>query len=166
MVSKTLHFSMKNTKWYSAYRVAVAPRCSVKKVFWKISQKFTRKYLCPSLQVCNFVKSRLFLWVLRNFSEPLFLQNTSGGCFFIPFSFVFFQLCYWVLNKNNTFNSNSVLSRLTNISKTQTKNMCLIIYLTLFNHPFKYTKKTSVGPELEPVSIINRMSQMIKNVVR
>ena len=38
------------------------------------------------LKECNFIKKRLintgvFLWILRDFKEQQFLQNTSGGCF-------------------------------------------------------------------------------------
>ena len=36
--------------------------------------KFTGKHLCLSL-------TSVFLWILWNFSEHLFLKNTSGGCF-------------------------------------------------------------------------------------
>ena len=44
--------------------------------------KLARKYLCQRL----FIKKRVlgigvFLWILRNFKEDLFLQNKSGGCF-------------------------------------------------------------------------------------
>ena len=48
--------------------------------------KFTGKHMYQSL-FFNFIKKRdsgtcVFLWILRNFEEHLFLQNTSGGCFY------------------------------------------------------------------------------------
>ena len=83
---------------------AVAWRCSVKKVFLEILQN-SQENTCArvsfliKLQVsgCNFIslqlywKKRLwlwpgvFLWVLRNFKEHLFLHNTFGGCFWVVF---------------------------------------------------------------------------------
>ena len=80
---------------------AVSQRCSVKKVFLEILQNsqestcarvsfFKKKdsgtdvFLC--LRPATFFKKRdsstcVFLWILQNFLEHLFLQNTSGGCF-------------------------------------------------------------------------------------
>ena len=64
-----------------------------RKGFHRNFAKFTGKHLCWSpflnkvavLKACNFVKkdsgTGVFLWILRNFLEHLFLQNTSGGCF-------------------------------------------------------------------------------------
>ena len=42
-----------------------------KKVFLEISQNLPE----------NFCTHVFFLWILQNFLELLFLQNTSGGCF-------------------------------------------------------------------------------------
>ena len=60
-----------------------------KKRVLKNFAKFTGKHLCQSLpeaEACNFIKKRdsetgVFLWILQNFWEHLFLQNTSGDCF-------------------------------------------------------------------------------------
>ena len=72
---------------------AVAQNCSVKKVFLEISQNSqenTRARVSFFDKVAGFrpatlLKKRsgagVFLWVLWNFWEHLFLQNTSGGCF-------------------------------------------------------------------------------------
>ena len=55
---------------------AVAQRCSVKKLFLEILAGL-------GLQLCQkrVPGTGVFLWILRNFQECLFLQNTSGGCF-------------------------------------------------------------------------------------
>ena len=57
--------------------------------------KFTRKHLCQSLFFNKIAGLRpaillkrdsgtgVFLWVLWNFEEHLFSQNTSGGCFWL-----------------------------------------------------------------------------------
>ena len=68
---------------------AVAQRCFVKKVFLEISQnseESTRAWKRKTQEnTYNFIRkdfgTGVFLWVLRNFLERLFLQNTSGGCF-------------------------------------------------------------------------------------
>ena len=49
----------------NAAREAVAQTCSVKKVFWENRDSGTG----------------VFLWILQNFWEHLFLKNTSGCCF-------------------------------------------------------------------------------------
>ena len=53
-----------------------------KKTCTRIS--FLKKLRAPGLQL--YLKrdsgTGVFLWILRNFYEHLFLQNTSGGCFF------------------------------------------------------------------------------------
>ena len=66
---------------------AVARRCSVKKVFSKISQN-AEKNLCRSLcflglQVYYKRNSGtgVFLWIFQFFLRNIFLRNTSGGCF-------------------------------------------------------------------------------------
>ena len=57
--------------------------------------KVTEKHLCQSLffnkvaslRPTTLLKKRLwhrwFLWIFRNFQEHIFLQNTSGGCFWL-----------------------------------------------------------------------------------
>ena len=48
----------------------ISGRCFVKKVFLKISKKFTGKNLCQNV-ACNFIKKKtstaVFLYILRNF---------------------------------------------------------------------------------------------------
>ena len=63
--------------WYYEWinSEAVTRRCSVRKVFFKISQNSqenTRRRLDSG--------AGAFLWIFRNFSEHLFLQDTSGAC--------------------------------------------------------------------------------------
>ena len=45
---------------------------------------FSNKYRSSRPEVCNFIKkdcgTGVFLWILRNFKELVFLENTSGGC--------------------------------------------------------------------------------------
>ena len=58
---------------------AVAQRCSVKKVFFEISQNpqentFARASFLIKLQATG---------ILRNFLENVFLQNTYGRCFWM-----------------------------------------------------------------------------------
>ena len=59
-------------------------------MFLEISQNSQENCLCQSLffnKVAGLVLQkkglwhRCFLWILRNFTEPLSLQKTSGGCF-------------------------------------------------------------------------------------
>ena len=58
---------------------AVAQACSVKNVSLKILQN-SQENTCTRVTILiNFV----FLRILQNFSEHLFLQNTSDGCFWI-----------------------------------------------------------------------------------
>ena len=72
-------------------RHGVARRCSVKMVFleiWQNSQESTcaRVSFLIKLQACNLIEKETLAHVfpykfLQNFEEHLFLQNTSGGCF-------------------------------------------------------------------------------------
>ena len=80
-------------------------RSSCPEVFCKIGalenfSKLTGTHLCQSLFFNKVAGLSLqgwqgspgtgdFLWILRNFQEHLFLQNTSGGCF----------CCYIVCNR-------------------------------------------------------------------
>ena len=55
---------------------------------WQNSQESTcdRASFLIKLQACNFIEKEILAHVfsyefLRNFEEHLFLQNTSGGCF-------------------------------------------------------------------------------------
>ena len=61
------------------------PEVFCKKVVFEIFAKFTGKHLCQSLRPATLWKKRhrhrCFLRILRNFQGHLFLQNTSGGCF-------------------------------------------------------------------------------------
>ena len=66
---------------------AVARRWSVKKLFLNVSQSFLDN-IC--VRVSFLIKlhgsaqdsgAGVFPWVLRNFQEHLFLQNTTNGCF-------------------------------------------------------------------------------------
>ena len=77
------------------------PEVFCKKGVLRNFAKFTGKHLCQSLfflkkdsgtdvflclRPATFFKKRdsstcVFLWILQNFLEHLFLQNTSGGCF-------------------------------------------------------------------------------------
>ena len=87
-------------------------KCSVRKGFLRNFRKFTR------LQACNFTKKRfssagVYLWILWNSEEHLFLQNTSGGCFcsihvFMKLSWVtdFFQGIF-PSNQNSHFHKTS-----------------------------------------------------------
>ena len=61
-------------------------RCSMRKGVLRNFAKFTGKHLCQSLFFCRLRPATLlkrdsgtgfFLWILGNFSEQLFLQNTS-----------------------------------------------------------------------------------------
>ena len=68
-------------------------RCSIKKGFLKISQKFTEN-TCARVsfliklkepEACNFIKKRnsgtgVFLWILRNFKEHLY-RTPPNDCF-------------------------------------------------------------------------------------
>ena len=60
------------------------PEVFLKKGVLRNFAKFTGKHLCESAffnkvaAACN-----VFLWILQNFSEHLFLQNTFGGCLLI-----------------------------------------------------------------------------------
>ena len=66
-------------------------RCSVKKGALRNFANFTGKHLCQKRFFNKVAGLRgyqkrvsgtgVFLWILRNFSEYLFLLNTSGGCF-------------------------------------------------------------------------------------
>ena len=58
---------------------AVAQRCSVKNVFLEILQNSQEN-------TCTRVSFLIKLHALRNFQEHLFLQYTSGGCFWTKFS--------------------------------------------------------------------------------
>ena len=71
----------------------VARRCFVKKVFLEISQ-YSQENTCSRVsfllklqpRACNSLLKKdsgtgVFRWFLRNFSEHLFLQSTSSGCF-------------------------------------------------------------------------------------
>ena len=70
-------------------------RCSVEKGVLRNFAKFTGKRLCQSLFLIKlqalglqpYKKRRsgtgVFLWILQNLQEHFFLQNTSGGCFWI-----------------------------------------------------------------------------------
>ena len=76
---------------------AVARRCSVKKkrVFRKFA-KFTGKNLCNSLffRPATLLKKRLWhsRFPVKTFEGHLFLQNTSGGCFWRTFSSLEFRI--------------------------------------------------------------------------
>ena len=75
----------------------VIQRCSAKKVFLEISpnlqentcarDSFLIKLQAPGLQLYQkrATGTRVFLLILRNFQEHLFLKNTSGGCFYLFF---------------------------------------------------------------------------------
>ena len=57
-------------------------------MFLKISQNWHENTCARVSFLIKFVLvlfsgTGVFLWILRNFQEHLFLQNTSGGCFFI-----------------------------------------------------------------------------------
>ena len=52
-------------------------RCSVKKVFRNFA-KFVGKHLCQSLFLKRDSGTGVFLWILRIFSDHIFLQNTPG----------------------------------------------------------------------------------------
>ena len=79
---------------------AVAQTCSVKKVFWLISQN-SRETTCARVtflikcrpKACNFIRKQTLIQVLfcdfKKFQRTPFLQNTSGGCY----------LSYWVSTK-------------------------------------------------------------------
>ena len=64
---------------------AVAQRCSKRKVFLEISQNSQESTCARVCRPATLLKKTLctgvFLRILRNFSEYIFLQNTSGGCF-------------------------------------------------------------------------------------
>ena len=58
------------------------PGVFCKKGILKKFAKFTRKHLCQSLffnKAARDSSTSVFLLILRNFKEQLFLQNTSGG---------------------------------------------------------------------------------------
>ena len=85
-----------NFEW-SLKSEAVPRRYSVKKVLLKIllnSQENTcgRVSFLIKLQALQLIKKDssegVFLWILRNFQEHLFSQNTSRGCFCKVFSSV------------------------------------------------------------------------------
>ena len=57
------------------------PEVFCKKCVPRNFAKFTRKHLCQKLYLKRDSGTGVFLWILRNFYEHLFLQNTSGGCF-------------------------------------------------------------------------------------
>ena len=91
------------------YSEAVVRRCSIKKVFLEVSQKFTGKHLCQRLFL---MKSQTWpatllkkgLWhkcfpvnFARFLSTP-FLQNSPGGCF-----------CKLQINKRKFFPTYSVM---------------------------------------------------------
>ena len=65
---------------------AVTRRCSVKQVFLESSQN-SQENTCArvsfsiKLQASGDSGTGVFLWILRNFLEHLFLQNTSSDCF-------------------------------------------------------------------------------------
>ena len=75
----------------------VIQRCSAKKVFLEISpnlqentcarDSFLIKLQAPGLQLYQkrATGTRVFLLILRDFQEHLFLKNTSGGCFYLFF---------------------------------------------------------------------------------
>ena len=67
----------------------VTQKCSVKKVFFEISQNSQENTCARVSFLINLQASAadsgtdVFLWILRNFKEHLFLRNTSAGCFCI-----------------------------------------------------------------------------------
>ena len=76
---------------------SVGQRCSVKNVFLKISQN-SQENTCDRVSLllklqssaCNFIKKETLAQVFscqfsEIFKELLFLQNNSGGCFYILF---------------------------------------------------------------------------------
>ena len=81
--------------WRQAFKgcaEAVAQRCSVRKMFFKISQD-SQENTCDRVsffisyrpEACNFIKKETLAQVLpgnfANLFRTSFLQNTSGGCF-------------------------------------------------------------------------------------
>ena len=86
-------------------------------MFWEISQN-SQESTCA--RVSFLIKLQLyekrdfgtgvFLWILRNFSEHLFLQNTSGGCFCICI------LPNAIMNTVSSFRSISTLGALWEVS--------------------------------------------------
>ena len=65
---------------------AVAQRCSVKKVFLKISQNSQENTCARDSVLINFIKKETLVQVFscefcEIFKTPFFLQNIFGGCF-------------------------------------------------------------------------------------
>ena len=79
--------------WYISIGSFSSCRSSCPDVFSKKGvlgnfSKFTGKHLCQRLFLKGLQRYQkrvsgtvVFLWILRNFPEHLFLQKTSGGCF-------------------------------------------------------------------------------------
>ena len=101
-------------------------RYSVKEGVLKNFAKFTGNHLCQSLlfrQACNFIKkdsgTGVFLWILRNFLEHLFLQNTSSGCLIENRDWKMERIryrppfgdCFWMIVKWFSFNDKLVVSK-------------------------------------------------------
>ena len=74
---------------------AVERSCSAKEIFLEISQN-SQENTCPrdsfliklqasglQLYLKRVSGTDVFPWILRNFQEHLFLQNISGGCFWL-----------------------------------------------------------------------------------
>ena len=93
---------------YNPLTEVVFRRCSVKKVFLKISSKFTGKHLCQSLffEVCNFIK-----------------KETLAQVFFCEFYGSFKNIFFYKtpLVAASTF---SLFSFLKHISNDRIKNEC------------------------------------------
>ena len=76
--------------WLEHYIRSSRPELFYKKGALRNFAKFTGKRLCQSLffnkdaglsHLKRDSGTGVFQWILRNFWEHLFLQNTSGGCF-------------------------------------------------------------------------------------
>ena len=84
-----LYCSMFAPMYGFSHSEAVVQRCSVRKLFWKISQSSqentcARVFFLIKLQAstCNFIKGKLWQrCFLVKFLRTPFLQSTSGGCF-------------------------------------------------------------------------------------
>ena len=77
----------------------VVKRCSVQKVFLKISEN-SQENTCS--RVSFLIKLQgdsgtgVLLRILRNFYEHLFLQNASSGCFWSLFLITQKKYCMWI----------------------------------------------------------------------
>ena len=118
-VSGSFHETWNNFMKYFYFSIqhseAVVQMCFVKKVFLEISQN-SQGNTCTSVsfliklltwgQILFFNKvaglrpatllkkasgTGVFLWILWNFQEHIFLQNTSGGCFWTFIAYVSHQ---------------------------------------------------------------------------